>query len=247
MVGAPNFLSSTTLRPRGPRVTLTASASALTPSSSRCRVSSEKLRIFAMYVPSGGTAPSPALPGPGRCQLFSRSLLDDREDVAGGEHQVLLAGVLDLGAAVLRVDDRVADVDVNRNPVALVVDAARADSEDGALLRLLLGGVGDHDARRRGGLSLIRLDQDPVLERLDRNLGRGSHGHTLLGYIVLKPSANGRADDLPHATGRCRRRGCRSAWQATNRRPPVGVHQPTSAGWLGTLGSRVLTADYVAS
>ena len=34
IVGPPNFLSSTTLRPRGPRVTLTASASALTPCSS---------------------------------------------------------------------------------------------------------------------------------------------------------------------------------------------------------------------
>ena len=48
IVGAPNFLSRTTLRPSGPRVTLTASASALTPCSSRCRASSEKLRIFAM-------------------------------------------------------------------------------------------------------------------------------------------------------------------------------------------------------
>src|SRR5438128_58706 len=48
MVGAPNFLSRTTLRPRGPRVTLTVSASALTPCSSRCRASSEKLRIFDM-------------------------------------------------------------------------------------------------------------------------------------------------------------------------------------------------------
>src|SRR3954454_9558750 len=111
----------------------------------------------------------------------SRSLLDDREDVAGGEHQVLLAGVLDLGAAVLRGEQRLADLHVGRHAVALVVDAAGADSEDGALLRLLLGGVGDHDARRRGGLSLIRLDHDAVLERLDRNLGRGSHGHTLLG------------------------------------------------------------------
>ena len=33
-------------------------------------------------------------------------LLDDREDVAGGEDEVLLAAVLDLGAAVLAVDAR---------------------------------------------------------------------------------------------------------------------------------------------
>src|SRR4051794_30906660 len=182
IVGTPNFLSRTTLRPRGPRVTLTVSARALTPCSRRCRASSEKLRIFAIYgVPFKYDRPDP------RCRARAvrkviRSLLDDGEDVAGGEHKILLTAVLDLGAAVLRVDDRVADLDVNRDAVALVVDAARADSEDRALLRLLLCGVGDHDARRRGRLSLVRLDQDPVLERLDRNLGRGSHGHTLLGY-----------------------------------------------------------------
>src|SRR3954454_6062426 len=149
----------------------------------------------------------------------SRSLLDDREDVAGGEHQVLLAGVLDLGAAVLRVEDRLADLDVNRDAVALVVDAAGADSEDGALLRLLLGGVGDHDARRRGRLSLVRLDHDAVLERLDRNLGRGSHGHTLLGTGLPAMKLAGL---MPHATWRGRRRGCRSAWR--KRASRMGAH-----------------------
>src|SRR6201986_4525908 len=156
IVGAPNFLSRTTLRPRGPRVTLTVSASVLTPCSSRCRASSEKLRIFAIYRSFQAQPPWP-MRWARAVRIVSRSLLDDREDVAGGEHQVLLAGVLDLGAAVLRVEDRVADLDVDRDAVALVVDPAGADGEDGALLRLLLGGVGDHDARRRGGLSLVRL------------------------------------------------------------------------------------------
>jgi hypothetical protein len=50
ITGAPNFLSRTTLRPFGPSVTLTASASEFTPCSRRCRASSEKLRIFAMPV-----------------------------------------------------------------------------------------------------------------------------------------------------------------------------------------------------
>ena len=54
-----------------------------------------------------------------------RLLLDDGEDVARGEDEVLLAGVLDLGAAVLAVDDLVADRDVERDAVAVVVDAAR--------------------------------------------------------------------------------------------------------------------------
>ena len=41
--GAPNFLSSTTLRPLGPRVTLTVSARTLTPASSALRASSPDL------------------------------------------------------------------------------------------------------------------------------------------------------------------------------------------------------------
>ena len=111
-------------------------------------------------------------------------LLDDGEDVARGEHEVLLAGVLDLGAAVLAVQDDVADGDVERDAVALVVDAARAHGEDGALLGLLLGGVRDDDAGGGGGLGLVGLDDDAVLERLDADLG-GGHGVTPLLMDVL--------------------------------------------------------------
>ena len=48
IVGAPNFLSSTTLRPFGPSVTLTVSASLLTPVSSRRRAFSSKTSILAI-------------------------------------------------------------------------------------------------------------------------------------------------------------------------------------------------------
>ncbi|CAB4582925.1 unannotated protein [freshwater metagenome] len=48
MVGAPNFLSRTTLRPLGPSVTRTASASLLTPASSARRASSSNFRILDM-------------------------------------------------------------------------------------------------------------------------------------------------------------------------------------------------------
>src|SRR5690606_16699524 len=84
---------------------------------------------------------------PARChtllgRMFRGLLLDDREQVASGEHQVLLTVVLDLGAAVLAVEDDVALLDVQRDAlVALVVPAARAHGQDLALLRLLLGGV----------------------------------------------------------------------------------------------------------
>src|SRR5262249_38853454 len=172
--------------------TLTVSASALTPCSSRCRALSAKLRIFAIY----GSLHEPPprrrrrlRTGSGAVSTgVSGSLLDDREDIPGGEHQVLLAAPLDLGASILGVDHRVADLHVDRDPVALVVEATWAHSEDRALLRLLLRGVGNDDARRRGGLGLVRLDQDAVLERLDRNLRRGTHGHTLLGHLGLRAS-----------------------------------------------------------
>src|SRR5262249_6351015 len=49
MVGAPHFLSMTTLRPRGPSVTLTVSASLSTPRSSERRASSSNSRILGIY------------------------------------------------------------------------------------------------------------------------------------------------------------------------------------------------------
>src|SRR5712692_6803637 len=48
MVGAPHFLSMTTLRPLGPSVTLTASASRFTPRSSARRASSLNSKLLAM-------------------------------------------------------------------------------------------------------------------------------------------------------------------------------------------------------
>ncbi len=48
MVGAPHFLSITTLRPLGPSVTFTASARRLTPRSSARRASSSNSSILAM-------------------------------------------------------------------------------------------------------------------------------------------------------------------------------------------------------
>src|SRR5437016_11730484 len=158
----------TTLRPRGPSVTFTASASLFTPRSSARRASSSNSSILAMNtsdhvwqagaahrfschrpgrrrgVPGRyGTAPGPN--DPGRAAWILRLLLDDGEHVAGGEHQVLLAVVLDLGAAVLAVQHHVADLDVHRHALgAGVVEAARAYRKDLTLLGLLLGGVRDH-------------------------------------------------------------------------------------------------------
>src|SRR5205807_8907369 len=51
IVGAPYYLSSTTLRPLGPKVTLTALASLSTPILSECRADSENSICLAMLLP----------------------------------------------------------------------------------------------------------------------------------------------------------------------------------------------------
>src|SRR3954471_13157618 len=209
MAGAPNFLSRTTLRPRGPRVTLTVSASLSTPRSSERRASSLNLMILAMPDLSvrrlgverrpprdpgvrvagavvtrwNGPVARPAASGASGGGRRGPLLLDDGEKVAGGEDEVLLAAVLDLGAAVLGVDDHVADGDVEGDPVAVVVDATGAHGDDRALLRLLLGRVRDDQAGGGGGLGLVGLDHDTVLQRLDADLGSGRH-------VVTPPSGS---------------------------------------------------------
>src|SRR5215207_8507569 len=164
IVGAPNFLSMTTLRPLGPSVTLTVSARASTPRSSRRRALSSNSRILGMETKSLRTATPRAAPasgtgrGAGCHDAVSGSLGDDGEHVARGEDQQILAVVLDLGAAVLRVQDLVADADVERDALlAGVVPPAVTDSEDLALLRLLFGGVRDDEAGCGGLLRVQRL------------------------------------------------------------------------------------------
>src|SRR3954447_13067958 len=103
----------------------------------------------------------------------SVSLGDLGQHVTCGQEQVLLAAVLDLGAAVLGVDDDIAFNDINRNPLTVVVVTTRSDGQDLALLGLLLGGVGDDDAGRGRRLGLIGLNEDLVLERLDVHARHG--------------------------------------------------------------------------
>src|SRR6516225_1477697 len=116
MVGAPNFLSRTTYRPLGPSVTFTALATASTPCSSA-------LRASASYFSSLCAISS--------CVLLERGLrLDLGQHVGLAEDEELLAVYLDLGTAVLAVEDLVALCDVERSPLASVlVDLAIADRE----------------------------------------------------------------------------------------------------------------------
>src|SRR5258707_8919008 len=89
IVGEPNFFSMTTLRPRGPRVTLTASASLFTPRRMAWRASSLYVILLAIGVFSC-------------CSAF-----DDGEHFVLAKDRVLDVVELDLGAGVLPDQDRV--------------------------------------------------------------------------------------------------------------------------------------------
>ena len=74
------------------------------------------------------------------------ALGDDAHDVGFLHDQEVLTVDLDFGAGPLAEQDAVTGLDVERVHAAGLVTGARADSDDLALLRLLLGGIGDDDA-----------------------------------------------------------------------------------------------------
>src|SRR5262245_16808600 len=153
IVGLPNFLSMTTLRPFGPSVAFTASAMMLTPLSRLARASSSNLSCFGMD----------------RSPPWDRveSLLEDGEDVFLAQDQVVLAVDLHLVAGILPEQDPVTGLDVEGNALAAVVHLPRADGHDLGPLGLLLGGVGDDDAADLLLALFLALDEDAVVQRTD--------------------------------------------------------------------------------
>src|SRR3954466_12089105 len=142
-VGAPNERSSTTLRPFGPRVTLTALARMFTPSTMRARASPPKITsLAAIFCPLngvGGCRSGDLLEG-------GRGAFDDCEQVVFLHDQQLVAVDLDGLAAVLAEQDAVANLHVQGDQFTLVGLAARADGQHFTLVGLLGGVVGDDDA-----------------------------------------------------------------------------------------------------
>src|SRR5215471_13658780 len=148
MRGAPNDLSSTTLRPLGPSVTLTALARISTPRSMRSRASAANLTsLAAMERDSGSHVMG--------CGLCGGASGDHAHDVGLLHDQEFFAIELDFGARPFAEQHPIARLDVDRNELAAFVAAARAHGDDLAFLRLLLGSVGDDDAA--GGL-VVGLD-----------------------------------------------------------------------------------------
>src|SRR5271156_2284070 len=165
--GAPYDLSRMTLRPLGPRVTLTALLRMSTPRSIRSRASEEKRTSLADMVLS----PSIVERGFGSGGLLGRSgrdrAFDHAHDVGLLHDQELFAVDLDLGAGPLAEQDPFARLELYRREFAAFVPGAGSDRDDLALLRLLLDGVGNDDAAFRLVLALNAADDDAVLQRTE--------------------------------------------------------------------------------
>src|SRR5882762_2833827 len=158
-VGAPKERSSTTLRPLGPRVTLTALARMFTPSTMRARASPPKMTSFAAM----SSISDSVVQGDARSRVGL--LLDDSEEVFFAHHQQFVAIDLDGLSAVLAEQDAIAHLDVQDDKIALLVALARADGQHFALVRLLGGVVGNDDARGGFGFLLQALDDHAIVQR----------------------------------------------------------------------------------
>src|SRR5258707_8210721 len=152
--GAPNDLSSTTLRPLGPSVTRTALARMSTPRNIRSRASTENLTSLAAILitpffvrqrrcarrqqrqASGGSLPGRRFGG----------ACEHAHDVAFLHDQVFDTLDLDLRARPLAEQHAVAGPQVDRDELAGLVTAAGTDRSDLALRGLLLRRIGDDDA-----------------------------------------------------------------------------------------------------
>src|SRR6202047_2982583 len=142
-VGAPKLFSSTTLRPLGPSVTVTASVRTLIPFRILSRASCEKRTILAgiaLCLSSGHRKFFVGFNAP-----ICRSAFEHAEDIVLAQDQMLFVLELDLAACILAKENPVAGFYVGRHQFAGLGHLALADRENLALLRLFLGRIGDND------------------------------------------------------------------------------------------------------
>src|ERR1700704_5115172 len=161
MRGAPNDLSSTTLRPLGPSVTRTALVRMSTPRNIRSRASTENFTSLAAILLLHYVRMRRQLCG----FLAGDRLIEHAHDVALLHDQVIDAVELDLGAGPFSEQDAVTRLQVDRYQVALIVAATGTDGDDLAFGGLLLGGVRNDDAACGLVFGIDALDHDAVVKR----------------------------------------------------------------------------------
>src|SRR6202140_4144784 len=162
MRGAPNDLSSTTLRPLGPSVTFTALLRMSTPRSILSRASTPNLTSLLAMMCSLKCWVIRRL-----CSLLlgGRQIGENAHDVALLHDQEFLAVELDLGARPFAEQHAVADLEVARDQLPGFVAAGRADRRDFALRGLFLGAVGNDDPALGLFFGVDTFDHDTVMQR----------------------------------------------------------------------------------
>src|SRR5215475_13842884 len=182
--GAPKLFSSTTLRPLGPSVTLTALARMSTPRSMRSRASTENLTSLAAITRKllklerwplsieglravSTTSRKPPHASRSAARFGARLFLDHPHDVALLHDEQLLPIDLHLGARPLAKQHLVASLDVEGDDLAGLVTRARAGCDDLALLGLLGSRVGNDDAARALGLLFDAAHDHAIMQRTE--------------------------------------------------------------------------------
>src|SRR5437868_772999 len=151
IVGAPKLRSRTTLRPLGPRVTLTAFERILTPFTILLRTFSPKRTSLAAMIES-----------PDAIRLIR--LGDDADYVVFTHMQQILVFQLEFLARVFAEEDSFADLDPHGDHFAVVVGLAGAAGHDFTDRRLFRGGVGNDDAAGRFALLFEPLDDNAIVQ-----------------------------------------------------------------------------------
>src|ERR1700743_333985 len=180
MMGEPNFLLITTLRPRGPSVTFTASASTLTPRRIAWRESSPCTIIFAISkisYQSLGRSPRLVqnffardnLPVAGSgffllLRSFGRAAGDDSQNFVFLHDQQLFAVNLDFRSGIFAEQNAVAFFYGQGNGLAFVKLAGSRGNHN-AFLRFLFCGLRDDDAAPNGLCFLDSADDHTVMQR----------------------------------------------------------------------------------
>src|SRR5713101_8130124 len=161
-VGAPKLFSSTTLRPLGPSVTVTASVRTLIPFRILSRASCEKRTILAgiaLCLSSGHRKFFVGFNAP-----ICRSAFEHAEDIVLAQDQMLFVLELDLAACILAKENPVAGFYVGRHQFAGLGHLALTNRYNLPLLRLFFGAIGDDDAALGLVLFLDALHQYAITQ-----------------------------------------------------------------------------------
>src|SRR5690606_25726005 len=164
-------LSITTLRPLGPRVTLTALARMSTPRSIFSRASALNLTSFAaIFHSSIGSLACWCWMKPSGGLLLCALGFNHAHYVAFLHDQEVFPIEPDLSARPLAEQDAITRLDVEFDQLAIFIAAASTDSNDFALAWLFFGSVRDDDATSRLFLGFKATHENSIVQWTERHI-----------------------------------------------------------------------------